>query len=90
MGLFSRKPARPIYATEDENRRASAYMAELMAEREKKEAQARVDKWDRITKKMTARGEDHEGRDMAVRNRERARRDVRDAENRALNAKFRR
>ncbi|WP_371801505.1 hypothetical protein OHA38_43790 (plasmid) [Streptomyces sp. NBC_01732] len=90
MGLFSRKHPRPIHATEEQNRSASAYMAELMAEREKEEAQAQVDKWDRITKAMTVRGEDHEGRDMAIRNRERARRDVRDAENRGLKAKFRR
>ncbi|WP_097900116.1 hypothetical protein [Streptomyces sp. b94] len=90
MGLFSRKPAAPIHATAEQTRRINAYAAELAAERDKAEARARVQKWDRITKSMTARGEDHEGRDMAIRNRDRAKRDERDAETRALRAKFRR
>ncbi|WP_222314503.1 MULTISPECIES: hypothetical protein [Streptomyces] len=90
MGLFSRKPSAPIQPTAEETRRINAYAAELAAESDRTEARTRVEKWDRITRSMTARGEDHEGRDMAIRNRDRARRDEREAQTRALQAKFRR
>ncbi|MFJ6566596.1 hypothetical protein ACIQNU_04200 [Streptomyces sp. NPDC091292] len=73
---------------EDLKRRADAHFAEVVAVREQKEAEARVRKWDTVVRRMTARGEDHVGRDVAIRNRDCAQREARDAETRALNAKF--
>ncbi|WP_405461602.1 hypothetical protein OG786_29295 [Streptomyces sp. NBC_00101] len=54
------------------------------------EARGRVQKWDRITRSMTARGEDHEGRDFAIRARTRAQGDLAKAETDQMDAKFER
>lgn len=52
-----------------------------------RDAKKREEKWTRVIQRMTGRGEDHEGRDVAIRNRDKARADKRAAEIELLNAK---
>ncbi|SEP65030.1 hypothetical protein [Streptomyces radiopugnans] len=87
--MFGRSKARQQAAQAEYDRKATAAMAELGAKWEQEAAQAREAKWDRIVRNMTVRGEDHEGRDYAIRARENARSEARDAETRRLGAKFR-
>ncbi|MFF7411634.1 hypothetical protein [Streptomyces lydicus] len=63
---------------------AAAFYGELNAQLKRRErnananlrdAEAREKKWAGVIRNMTGRGEDHEGRDMAIRNRDKARRD---------------
>lgn len=74
----------------------AAFYRELTGELERRErnakaairdAEEREKKWTRAIQQMTGRGQDHEGRDMAIRNRDQARDDKRDAEIELLNAK---
>lgn len=63
---------------------AASFYGELNAELKRREsnatadlrdAEAREKQWDRAVRNMTGRGEDHKGRDMAIRNRDKARHD---------------
>lgn len=74
----------------------AAFYSELRGELERRErnaeagirdAREREQKWGRAISRMTGRGEDHEGRDVAIRNRDKARNDLRAAEVELLNAK---
>ncbi|KND40079.1 hypothetical protein [Streptomyces stelliscabiei] len=91
MGIFSRKPHVNSNGMTDAELHAS-----LRGDLERRERQAEADahiarqqaaKWDRIVRNMTSRGEDHEGRDYAIRNRTRAQGDLAAAETEQLTAK---
>jgi hypothetical protein len=87
MGLFSRKSSGQEYAAFHAEVRADQERRERQAEAVAREAAQREAKWDRVVKNMTARGEDHTGRDLAIRNRTRAQGDRAAAETEQLTIK---
>ncbi|MFD9248484.1 hypothetical protein [Streptomyces bottropensis] len=91
MGLFSRKPHINSNGMTDAELHASLRgdleQRERQAEADAAEARQRAQKWDRTVRNMTSRGEDHEGRDYAIRARTRAQGDLAAAEIDQLTAK---
>lgn len=88
--MFGRSKNRQQAAQAAWDRKTAAAQAEREAGWAREDAEQRAEKWDRVVRNMTGRGEDHEGRDLAIRNRDRARDAARDAETRGLGAKYRR
>ncbi|MFG2328272.1 hypothetical protein ACGFMM_01465 [Streptomyces sp. NPDC048604] len=87
MGLFNRKSKSPEYVDRMRELAAGLVLRERAATQAADDARQRIAKWDRIVRSMTSRGEDHEGRDMAIRIRDDAKADLRRAETELLNAK---
>ncbi|MEH0631734.1 hypothetical protein [Streptomyces stelliscabiei] len=91
MGLFSRKPHVNSNGMTDAELHASLRnnleQRERQAEADAGSARQQAAKWDRVVRNMTSRGEDHEGRDYAIRARTRAQGDLAAAEIDQLNAK---
>ncbi|CAH9419540.1 hypothetical protein SGL43_06595 [Streptomyces globisporus] len=91
MGLFSRKQHVNSNGMTDAQMHASIRTSlesrERNAEATAAGARQKAAKWDRVVRSMTSRGEDHEGRDMAIRNRDRARSELAAAETDQLSAK---
>ncbi|MFI5473180.1 hypothetical protein ACIA6D_23435 [Streptomyces cacaoi] len=88
MGLFSRKPSAHVETVRQVA--ADLEQRERTAEATAQEARQRVQKWDRVVRNMTGRGEDNTGRDLAIRNRTRAQSDLAAAETEQLTAKHER
>ncbi|MFI7890911.1 hypothetical protein ACIFUY_06560 [Streptomyces sp. CACIS-1.16CA] len=92
MGLFSSRKPR-VNASGKTDAQVYAEITSGLEDRERRaeaaagDARQREAKWDRVVRNMTSRGEDHEGRDMAIRNRDRARADLTAAETAQLSAK---
>lgn len=91
MGIFSRKQHVNSNGMTDAELYASINNTlerrESAAEEAAGEARQRAAKWDGVVGRMTNRGEDHEGRDYAIRARTRAEGDLAKAETGQLNAK---
>lgn len=85
MGLFSRKT--PAHVETVRQVVAGLEQRERAAENAAREARQRAAKWDGVVRTMTGRGEDHTGRDLAIRNRTRAQADLAAAETEQLTAK---
>ncbi|GHG15172.1 hypothetical protein ACFFSH_39610 [Streptomyces filamentosus] len=87
MGLFNRKSKNSEYVGRMRQLAAGLEAGEEAAAKAAADARREIDKWDRIVRSMTNRGEDHEGRDFAIRARDEAKNELREAETRLLTAK---